>query len=101
MNNKKINYYNLDDILNTKSSYNVIFGERSNGKTYAVLLYGIKQYFNGNGQMAIIRRWQEDIRGQRASQIFAALVANNEIIKISKGRYSGVHYWAGKFYFCN
>ena len=101
MNNKKINYYNLDDILNTKSSYNVIFGERSNGKTYAVLLYGITQYFNGNGQMAIIRRWQEDIRGQRASQIFAALVANNEILKISKGRYLGVHYWAGKFYFCN
>lgn len=101
MSNKKINYYSLDDILKTKSSYNVIFGERSNGKTYAVLLYGIKQYFNGNGQMAIIRRWQEDIRGQRASQIFASLVANNEIFKISKGEYSGVHYWASKFYFCN
>ena len=98
---QELKYYDLSDILKLQASYNVIFGERSNGKTYAVLLYGIKQFFKGNGQMGIIRRWQEDIRGQRASQVFAALVANDEVSKISNGEFSGIHYWAGKYYFCN
>ena len=39
-----LKYYSLDNILKKNSVYNVIFGERSNGKTYAVLKYGIEQY---------------------------------------------------------
>ncbi len=35
-------YYNLNAILKTNSTYNVIIGERSNGKTYATLKYGVK-----------------------------------------------------------
>ena len=34
---KESNFYSLDNILKKNSIYNVIFGERSNGKTYAVL----------------------------------------------------------------
>ena len=30
-------YYSLDNILKKNCVYNVIFGERSNGKTYSVL----------------------------------------------------------------
>ena len=41
-------YYNLNAILKTNSTYNVIIGERSNGKTYACLKYGIEQYFKDN-----------------------------------------------------
>ena len=35
-------YYQLTDILNKGADYNLIFGERSNGKTYAALSYGIE-----------------------------------------------------------
>ena len=35
-------FYTLNRILSKNADYNVIFGERSNGKTYATLLYGIK-----------------------------------------------------------
>lgn len=34
---QKLKYYSLDNILKKNCVYNVIFGERSNGKTYAVL----------------------------------------------------------------
>lgn len=100
--NKKLKYYSLDRILKHNAIYNVIFGERSNGKTYSVLKYAINEYFNGNGgELAIIRRWQEDVRGRRASGIFNAILENGEVKKLSKGEYEGIHYYAGKFYFCN
>ena len=38
-------YYSLDRILSKEACYNIIFGERSNGKTYSVLKYAIKHYF--------------------------------------------------------
>lgn len=93
-------YYSLDKILKLNATYNMVIGERSNGKTYATLKYGIEQYFKDGSQFAVVRRWQEDIRGKRASEIFTALVANDEIRKISKGEYEGIYYWAGKYYLC-
>ncbi|NLZ33727.1 MAG: phage DNA encapsidation protein [Clostridiales bacterium] len=94
-------YYDLRNILKTDSTYNIIIGERSNGKTYACLKYGVERYFKTGEQFAIVRRWQTDIRGNRASEMFSALVKNGEIKKLSKGRYEGIHYWAGRFYPCN
>lgn len=98
INNK---YYNLKAILKTDSTYNIIIGERSNGKTYASLKYGVEQYFKHGSQIAILRRWQTDIKGNRASEVFKALVANDEVFKISKGVYQGIKYYGGKFYLCN
>lgn len=98
---KKEKYYSLDNILKTNSTYNIIIGERSNGKTYACLKYALEQYFKNGGQFGIIRRWQEDIRGKRASSIWAGLIANNEIEKVSQGKYTGIHYFSGRFYLCN
>ena len=94
-------FYNLNSILKTNSTYNMIIGERSNGKTYACLKHGIEEYFKNGSQIAIIRRWQTDIRGNRASEIFKALLVNNEVFKISKGQFQGIYYYGGKFYLCN
>lgn len=94
-------YYNLKKILKKQATYNVIIGERSNGKTYSVLEHGLKNYFAGKGQIAVVRRWQEDIRGKRGSRIFSALIEDGLITKYSKGEFTGVHYWAGRFHPCN
>lgn len=98
---KKNKYYSLDRINKENAIYNVIFGERSNGKTYSVLLQGIKEFYKNGGQMAIVRRWEEDIKGRRASGIFRGVNENNEVSKITKGEYSGVAYYSGRFYLCN
>lgn len=98
---EKKQYYSLDNILTIDAQYNMIIGERSNGKTYATLKHAINEYFNGNGgQLAIVRRWQEDIRGRRATDMFSALVADGLIEKLSNGKYTGIKYYSGKFYFC-
>lgn len=94
-------YYTLDRILAKHATYNLIIGERSNGKTYAILYHGLKEYFQHGGQIAIVRRWKEDITGRRASAVFSALIESGAISKLSNGEFSGVYYWAGKFFACN
>lgn len=95
------NYYNTQKIDKKNATYNVIFGERSNGKTYALLLKSIKAYFKDGSQFANVRRWKEDITGRRAQRLFSGINDNQEITKLSNGRFKGVHYWAGKYYLCN
>lgn len=97
----KQKFYDLNKIIEKDCIYNVIFGERSNGKTYGVLKYGIEQYAKNGGQLAIVRRWKEDIIGRRASDIFSALNENKEVEKATNGMYTGVTYFASKFYLCN
>lgn len=94
-------YYSLDSLLKENATYNVVFGERSNGKTYAVLKHGLAEYVKHGGQLAYVRRWKEDIIGSRASDIWSALIDNGEISKITNDEYQGVYYTSGKFYLCN
>lgn len=94
-------YYSTQKIDKKDATYNVIFGERSNGKTYALLLKSLKKYFEDGSQFAYVRRWKTDITGRRADRLFGGVNENNEIKKLSHGRFTGVHYWAGKFYLCN
>lgn len=93
-------YYNLKTILSKNCIYNVIFGERSNGKTYAVLKHGIENYSKNGEQTAVVRRWEEDFKGKRGSVMFNALVSNNEVSKITKGEWNGVYYYGSKWYLC-
>ena len=90
-------YYSLKNILEYKAQYNMIFGERSNGKTYAVLKYALER----GKKLAYVRRYREDFRGKRGQALYQALVENGEIEKATGGEWSNVYYYGGKWYFCN
>ena len=94
----KMKFYSLTPILEKNADYNVIFGERSNGKTYAVLEYGLKRYLQTGEQMAYIRRWREDLRGKRADSLFANHVNNGLIEKLTGGKFNEVFYMSGKWW---
>lgn len=94
-------YYSTAAINKKAAVYNVIFGERSNGKTFALLKQSLKDYFAGGKQMAYVRRWKEDITGRRASQLYAGICDAGEVEKLSGGLFKGIHYYAGKWYLCN
>ena len=53
-------YYSLKKILSHKATYNMIIGERSNGKTFAVHEHALKKFWKDGSQLAVIRRWQDD-----------------------------------------
>lgn len=95
----KPKYYSPENILQKKALYNVIFGERSNGKTYSILKIIVQNYAKNKGQGAIIRRWDEDIKGGKGDQIFAPLVNNDEIKKATRGKWDHVSHRGAKFHF--
>ena len=94
------NPYRLTRILQHKAQYNVIIGERSNGKTFAALEYGIQQYVRHGKQTAIVRRWTEDITGKRGSTMYDGLIAADVIRRETKGEWTDVYYYASKWYLC-
>ena len=96
----KEKFYDLKPILSTNADYNIIFGERSNGKTYACLKYMLERFTGKGVQGAIIRRWRDDFAGKRGATVFDALVANNEITKLTKGEWTDVYYFSARWYLC-
>lgn len=96
----KPRFYSLKNILSKHAQYNIIIGERSNGKTYACLKYALEQYANNQKQTAIVRRFREDFTGRRGATMFDALVANGEITKITGGEWTGVYYWSSRWFLC-
>lgn len=97
----KQKFYDLKPILAKNADYNIIFGERSNGKTYAVLKHILEGYARNGRQGSIIRRWHEDFVGKRGASVFDALVANGEVSKITNGEWEQVYYFSGRWYLCN
>lgn len=91
-------YYSLKNILKANARYNIIFGERSNGKTYAVQDYGLKRFCENGEQMAIVRRWQDDFTGKRGQQMFDGIVSNGLVKKYSKGEYNSIYYHSSRWY---
>ena len=96
----KIKYYNLRQILSKNAQYNLIIGERSNGKTYACLEYGLKQYAKTGKQFALVRRFIEDFKGRRGASMFDAHVSNHVIEKLTDGEWSGVYYYSMRWFLC-
>lgn len=94
----EMKFYSLKKILSKDCDYNMIFGERSNGKTYAVLEHGLREYVNTGKQMAYIRRWREDQRGKRAESLFSNHVNNGLIEKLTGGKFNEVLYFSGKWF---
>jgi len=93
-------YYNVNKILKKDSVYNMIFGERSNGKTYALLKLAIENKIKHNAEFVYLRRWRDDVKGVRMKQLFKSLIDNGEIEKITKGKYTSVVFKTGMFYLC-
>lgn len=96
----KSKYYSLHNILSKNALYNIIVGERSNGKTYAVENYAVERFARTGKQLGIIRRWREDFRGKRGENMFSALSKNKEISKVTRGEWTDIFYRASRWYFC-
>lgn len=91
-------FWDIRPIKKIPAQYRIIYGERSNGKSYGVLLDGIKDYITTGAQFAYIRRWPDDIKTRKMQQLFEAILRNGEILKWSNGKWNGIKYKYGKFY---
>lgn len=94
----KTQYYSLERILSFDCLYNIIIGERSNGKTFSVQQKIIDDFIDKGAEGAIIRRWEEDFRGRRGATMFDGLVNSGHIKEKTKGEFDRIVYYSGRWY---
>lgn len=96
----KEKFYSLTNILKENADYNVIYGERSNGKTTSVLEYALDDNIASGytNQLAIVRRWEEDFKGKNGQQMFDNIVKLNWVEKKTKGRYNSITYYSQRWF---
>lgn len=85
-------YYTTEQIDKTGAYYRVVFSERSDGKTYAILMVALRNFVKTGKQLAYLRRWDEDLIGKRGRSLFDNLVHNGEISRATKGEWNDVVY---------
>lgn len=95
---KKKIFWDINPILSKKARYNVVYGERSNGKTYGTLEKCTENYFNDGSEFAYIRRWDEDLVGKKGESLFNGLLKNGVIKRLSKGKWNHVVYKSRAYY---
>ena len=88
-------WYRLNAIEKRKCRYNIIMGQKSNGKTYAVLEKILKEYLSKGKQSFYIRRYMEDLR----SKAIGTLFGKGNLYDLLKGtEYTFIDYYNGAFY---
>lgn len=97
---RKFEFYNIRKLLKDypDAYYYVVFGERSNGKTYSALDYALERYKKNGEQFAYVRRWGEDIRKKNLSNLFSGHAENGRISAIFDDEWNQIHYGSSKFY---
>lgn len=93
----KKKYYDMSKLLSCNASWNILYGMRSNGKSYAVKDHMLDNVVKKEERFVYLRRWSEDIKQREVSTYFDDMNIN----KITKDKYSAVLAYQGFFYFGN
>lgn len=78
--------------------YIVVYGERSNGKTFGALLCTLIRYFLYGDLFAIVRRWDEDFKPKAIGKLFGGLEKLKVIEYLSGGEWNHVVHKSRMFY---
>ena len=89
---KRFEFYDIKRLIKEypNAYYYVVFGERSNGKTYSALNYCLERYAKSGEQFAYVRRYGEDIRPKNLSNLFSAHIDNKVVLELTKSEWSGI-----------
>lgn len=81
-------YYDIKPLLDLNAEYNIIMGERSNGKTYSVCKLIIENFLKTGTFGVYIRRYADEILPSNIKGLFNPF----DIEKLSKGKYNKIMY---------
>ena len=85
MSNKKMVHYNLDNIDKIGARFNLIFGERSNGKSYEVKhKKAVEKYLKTGKRFILMRRLKEEITSEKIEQYFQDV----DVAKLTNNKYN-------------
>lgn len=94
----KIIYYSLDNIDKEDALFNIIYGERSNGKSYQVKhRKAVEKYIKTKKRFILMRRLTEEIKSDKIESYFADV----DTYKLTNGKYNCITLYRGRLYFSN
>lgn len=93
----KQNYYSCEDILQENADYNMLLGERSNGKSYSVKHQCIDDYIEKNFGFIYLRRYTVEIKNFMVQSYFNDV----DVKKVTKGKYEAIDVYRSGIYLCN
>lgn len=95
MSNEKITYYNIDNIDKEDAQINIIWGERSNGKSYQVKhKKAVEKYLKTGKRFILVRRWREEVMTEKIEQYFKDV----DVMKLTDNQYNCITCYAKKIY---
>lgn len=86
-------YYNPQSLLEKDGDINVIWGQRSNGKTYSYLKLALETYKKTGRTFVYVRRWAEDIVVKNMSKLMKPL----PVKEIFGDEVAGIRFYRGAF----
>ena len=98
MSNSKIVHYNMDEIDKIGANYNLIWGERSNGKSYQVKhKKGVIKYLKTGRRFILMRRWKEEITTEKIDSYFNDV----NVSELTEGKYNCITMYRKVLYLAN
>ena len=98
MSNIKQIHYNIDKITECDANFNIIFGEKSNGKSYQVKhKKAIEHYLKTGNRFILMRRWVADLTNLWIEQYFQDV----DIEKLTDGKYNCISVYRKVIYLSN
>ena len=91
-------HYNMDDIDSIGARFNLIYGERSNGKSYQLKhKKAVEKYLKTGRRFILMRRWKEEISTEKIEQYFQDV----DVQKLTNGKYNCITVYRKILYLSN
>ena len=90
-------HYNIEELLKKAplSTYYLIYGEKSNGKSYQVKHLAINNYIKNHKKFILLRRWKADVTTAWVEKYFHDV----DVEKLTNDRYNSITVWRGDLFF--
>lgn len=105
MKKSKSRNYSLDNLLLEDATYNLLYGERANGKSYAVKRYCLKRFYENREKFVYMRRWLEDVTKNRGESYWDDMEEDDEgnrrVREITNDKYDCISVYRNEIFFAN
>lgn len=95
---KQITHYNLDELDKQNAIINILYGERSNGKSWQLKhKKGVLKYLKTGKRFILMRRWKEEITTEKIEQYFTDV----DVIGLTDGKYNCISMYKKQLFLSN